>query len=94
MARENGYYWVKEKYGNDNEWSIAKWWGGRWVGGEFTWDDDEYTKIDEHRIINPNTESNCNKPAVSNNANCKKEYERGIEDGKTIAEHGTTTWAD
>lgn len=32
--------------------------------------------------------------AVSNCANCKKEYERGIEDGKTIAEHGTTMWAD
>ena len=37
---------------------------------------------------------NCFIPDVSNCANCKKEYERGIEDGKTIAEHGTTMWAD
>lgn len=24
----------------------------------------------------------------------KKEYERGVEDGKTIAEHGTTNWIE
>lgn len=24
----------------------------------------------------------------------QKEYERGIEDGKTIAKHGTTNWID
>lgn len=24
----------------------------------------------------------------------KREYERGIEDGKTIAKHGTTNWID
>lgn len=31
---------------------------------------------------------------VSKCAKCNAEYERGIEDGKIIAEHGTVNWID
>lgn len=33
-------------------------------------------------------------PDNSKCAKCKSEYERGIEDGKIIAEHGTLNWID
>ena len=35
-----------------------------------------------------------NIPFVSKCAKCNAEYERGIEDGKIIAEHGTVNWID
>lgn len=38
--------------------------------------------------------SELKQPQVSKCANCEKEYKRGIEDGKIIAEHGTTNWID
>jgi hypothetical protein len=56
MKRENGYYFVKDQ---DGEWSIAEWNGGRWYccGIDYTFDDEEWTEIDERRVVREETQS-------------------------------------
>ena len=50
MKRENGYYWVKSKFGTTG-WVVAEWLNSSWFIGIHTEDDDHWEKIDERRIV-------------------------------------------
>ena len=53
IKRENGYYWVK--YG-DSEWEVADFQNGKWFylyGGYDSYDESDFTEINELRILSP-----------------------------------------
>lgn len=50
MERERGYYWVLE----DQNWIILYWNGNYFYSGETPLFEDEYDKVDERKITNPN----------------------------------------
>ena len=56
MARENGYYWVKFE-SPEGKWTILKWSIDCWWGGEYTFTDNDFEAIDEHRINDPSEQS-------------------------------------
>jgi len=49
MKRQDGYCWVRDY----DYWYIAKWSDNEWsvCGNEQTFDDSEFTEIDENEII-------------------------------------------
>ena len=52
MERQEGYYWVKSKYGY---YFIAQWESGKWFvcGSSDIWFDEEFEHINESRIKAP-----------------------------------------